>query len=328
MMKYLLIFWLMMPTFFAVAQSDSTAIQKDSVLVTEQLSATSDVEKLAKELDSISKEVMGVPSGKSDESSIKTPSISELVSFWKIFWAIVFLVIGYFLIRFTSRILEILAEKSTNYRITIKSFIPVVKILGWISVVFLIIAGIFQPPLTTVLTFSASIGVAVGFASQDILKNIFGGIVILIDRPFKSGDKIEVGSYYGEVVEIGLRSTRIVTPDDNLVSIPNSEIMNSSVSNANAGESNCQVVSEIYLPINADTQKCREIATETATISKYIYLNKPVTIIFLNEFKERQPVLKMRIKAYVLDIRDEFKFKSDVTEIVVKKLIEEGQIRL
>lgn len=326
MKKYLLIFCLLYPVLTITAQVDSTSAMSDTLIVEEKEKA-SNIEKIADELDSISREVMGVPVAVEEESSIKTPSVSELISFWKIFWAIVFLVIGYFLIRFTSKILEIFAEKSTNYRITIKSFIPVVKILGWISVVFLIIAGIFQPPLTTILTFSASIGVAVGFASQDILKNIFGGIVILIDQPFNSGDKIEVGSYYGEVVEIGLRSTRIVTPDDNLVSIPNSEIMNSSVSNANAGESNCQVVSEIYLPINADTQKCRDIATETATVSKYIYLNKPVTIIFLNEFKDRQPVLVMKIKAYVLDIRDEFRFKSDVTEIVVRKLIEEGQIK-
>ncbi|MEL6559046.1 MAG: mechanosensitive ion channel family protein [Bacteroidota bacterium] len=326
MKKYLLIFCLLFPVFTIIAQVDSTASISDTLSIEEKEKA-SNIEKIADELDSISKEVMGVPVAAKEKSVVKAPSISELISFWKIFWAIVFLVIGYFLIRFTSKILEILAEKSTNYRITIKSFIPVVKILGWISVVFLIIAGVFQPPLTTVLTFSASIGVAVGFASQDILKNIFGGIVILIDQPFNSGDKIAVGNYYGEVVEIGLRSTRIVTPDDNLVSIPNSEIMNSSVSNANAGESNCQVVSEIYLPLSADTQKCREIATEAARVSKYVYVNKPVTIIFLNEYKDPHPIIKMKIKAYVLDIRDEFKFKSDVTEIVVKKLIEEGQIK-
>ncbi len=305
--------------------------QTDSLIIdnadptAELLDTLPDIGQVVEKMDSIQRKVTGLPD--KAEPSIKTPSISELISFWKIFWAIVFLVVGYFLIRFTSKILEILAEKSTGYSITIKSFIPVVKILGWIVVVFLIIAGVFQPPIATVLAFSASIGVAVGFASQDILKNIFGGIIILIDRPFKSGDKIEVGSYYGEVVEIGLRSTRIVTPDDNLVSIPNSDIMNSSVSNANAGESNCQVVTEIFLPLNADTTKCRNIATETAYISKYVYLNKPVTIIFLNEYKDHKPILKMKIKAYVLDIRDEFKFKSEITEIVIKKLIDARIIR-
>ncbi len=252
------------------------------------------------------------------------PEIGNLISFSKIFWTIVFLVLGYFVIRLLTKVLEILAERSTQYRITFKGFIPVVKILGWITIVFLIIAGIFHPPIATVLAFSASIGVAVGFASQDILKNIFGGIMILFDQPFKSGDKIEVGGFYGEVVEIGLRSTRIVTPDDNLVSIPNSEIMNSSVSNANAGESNCQVVTEIYLPIDADTSLARSIGMQAAQVSKYVFLNKPIAVLFFNEYKERKPILKMKIKAYVLDIRDEFKFKSELTEMTVKKLLEAG----
>lgn len=255
------------------------------------------------------------------------PPITDLISIPNLIWSIVFILVGYFLIKFISRILEIFAERSTKYRITIKSLIPVVKILGWVVVIFLIIVGIYQPPAATVLAFSASIGVAVGFASQDILKNIFGGIVILFDRPFNSGDKIQVGDTYGEVVEIGLRSTRIVTPDDNLVTIPNGEIMNSSVSNANAGEANCQVVAEIYLPIDVDTVHVRALATQAAQVSKYIYLNKPIVVVFTNEYKERQSILKMKIKAYVLDIRDEFKFKSEMTEIVIKKLLEEGVLK-
>lgn len=252
------------------------------------------------------------------------PDVSGIVTFSEVFWTIVLLVIGYFGIKFSTRILEMLAEKSTQYRITIKSIIPVVKILGWVVVAILIVVAVFQPPAATVLAFSASIGVAVGFASQDILKNIFGGIMILFDRPFNSGDKIEVGSHYGEVVEIGLRSTRILTPDDSLVSIPNSEIMNKAVSNANTGEANCQVVSEIYLPIDIDMVKVRSIAIQSAQVSKYIYLNKPIAVIFVNEFKDRQSVIKMRLKAYVSDIRDEFKFKSEMTEIVISKLVEEG----
>ncbi len=264
----------------------------------------------------------------SNNDALTPPSLDEIISFPKIFWSIVFLLVGYFLIRIISRILEVFAERSTRYRITIKSFIPVVKILGWIGLIFIVIAGIFQPPAATLLAFSASIGVAVGFASQDILKNIFGGVMILFDRPFKSGDKIEVGGYYGEVVEIGLRCTRIVTPDDNLVSIPNSEIMNNSVSNANAGEANCQVVAEIYLPIDVDTAQCRTIATQTAMVSRYVYLNKPIVIVFSNEFKERKSLLKMKIKAYVLDIRDEFKFKSEMTEVVIKKMLSERIIKL
>ncbi|MEP4532552.1 MAG: mechanosensitive ion channel domain-containing protein [Cyclobacteriaceae bacterium] len=323
MKRVLLLLALTLTTTLAPAQQN----QADSIA-----QDTSDMAKMNAAADSINKvsaDILQQGEKSKKKVSIKDgpPPISEIISFSKIFWAIVFMIIGYFVIKFTSRILEISAEKSTRYRITIKSFIPVVKIMGWISLIFIIIAGVFQPPAATILAFSASIGVAVGFASQDILKNIFGGVMILFDRPFKSGDKIEVGSHYGEVVEIGLRSTRIVTPDDSLVSIPNSEIMNKSVSNANSGESNCQVVAEIFLPIDADTAKVRTIATQAAQVSKYVFLNKPIGIVFANEFKDRESLLKMKIKAYVFDIRDEFKFKSEMTEIVLKNLIEEGIIK-
>jgi small-conductance mechanosensitive channel len=254
-------------------------------------------------------------------NAMQPPDIRDLISIPKIIWSLIFLVVGYFVIQILERVINLLAERSTKYRLMIKSIIPVIKIFGWIFIIFIIVAGIFQPPMATILAFSASIGVAVGFASQDILKNIFGGITILFDRPFKVGDKIESGHYYGEVVEIGLRSTRIVTPDDSLVTIPNGELMNQSVANANSGEPNCQVVAEIYLPVHVNTSLIREMTVEAVKVSRYVYLNKPITVLFSHEVKEKSAFLKMKIKAYVLDIRDEFKFKSDIVELVVRELV-------
>ena len=155
-------------------------------------------------------------------------------------------------------------------------------------------------------------------------KNVFGGIMIIFDRAFQVGDKIQVGSFYGEVINIGLRSTKIVTADDSVVSIPNGEIMSQLISNSNTGETNCQVVSEIYLPPYIDIERTREIAIRSAQVSKYVFLNKPIAVIFKNEIFQNRSVLKMRLKAYVLDIRYEFAFMSEMTEIVLKELIKHG----
>lgn len=257
----------------------------------------------------------------------RIPNIRKIFSFGKIFWSIILLIIGYIVINLLTKILQSFAERSTKKRYLFKSIVPFIKIFGWSFVIFILIAGVFRPPFETIIAVMASVGIAVGFASQDILKNIFGGIMIVFDRPFQVGDKIEVGDYYGEVVEIGLRSTRIVTKDDSLVSVPNSEVVNTAVSNANSGESNCQVVAEIWLPIDVDTTAARKIAIETAQVSKYVYLNKPIVIIFVNEVKERRSYLKMRIKAYVSDTRNEFPFMSDMTEIVIKELLAQKIIK-
>ena len=243
------------------------------------------------------------------------------ISFGRVFWTIVIFIGALVIIRYLTRTLESMAERSTYLRLAIKRLIPLISMIGWAVVIYLIIANVFALPWQTVVAIAASAGIAIGFASQDILKNIFGGIMILLDRPFQVGDKIEIGSYYGEVVQIGLRSVRIVTLDDSLVSIPNGEVMNQSVSNSNSGESNAQVVSEFFLPPDIDLIKAKKIAYRAAAVSRYVYLNKPIAVIIKNEIHQGRSLLKMRLKAYVLDIRYEAAFASEMTEIVLQEFL-------
>lgn len=74
-------------------------------------------------------------------------------------------------------------------------------------------------------------GLTIALAAQDTAKNLFGGLVILLDKPFALGEWIETQTYEGIVEEITFRSTRIRTWDDSVATIPNSEIVNSSVVN-------------------------------------------------------------------------------------------------
>ena len=256
--------------------------------------------------------------------SMPSVELRQIFSISKIVWGAIFFILGYFIIRFISRSIEAWSEKNAERRIRGKAILPVVKTVSWLIVSYIVIRGIFQPPVESLIAFGASIGVAIGFAAQDVLKNVFGGFVILIDRPFKVGDKIEVGDVYGEVQDMSLRSTRIQTPDDSIVTLPNGELLNQPISNANSGEPDCQVVAEIYLPIIIDTDKVRQIAAEAAQTSRFIYLAKPVVVLFFNEIKHDKLCYKMRLKAYVMDIRYEFLFKSEMTETVIRELLAAG----
>ncbi len=260
-----------------------------------------------------------------DEVSIDR--IRNLISFQKIIVSLIVLLLGFFLLKIATKILQYIAERSTRYRISYKGTIPIVRLVGWTVIIYIVIGVIIKPPFETIIAVSASLGIAIGLAAQDLVKSVFGGIMILFDRPFQVGDKIEVGNNYGEVLTIGLRATRIVTADDSIVSIPNSDIMNQSVSNSNSGEANCQVVAEVYLPIDVNTIAVRDIALEVARVSKFVYLDKPVSVLFFNEIKERRSFLKMRLKAYVLDIRYEFAFKSEMTELIIRELLNEGVLK-
>ena len=249
----------------------------------------------------------------------ETKEMSKYFSVTKILISIIILALTYFFLKIVSALLSVWAERSVKYRITIKGFIPIISILVWLASLTFILVAVFRPPLASILAFAASIGVAVGLAAQDLLKNIFGGIVIIIDKPFQIGDKVQIGNYYGEVMAIGLRSTRVVTPDDSMVTVPNAEVMNHSVSNANTSEENCQVSTELYLPLKAELEEIRQRALEAAQVSKYIFLNKPIVVLFSQESFASKVMMKVKIKAYVNDIRNEFLFKSELTEILTKE---------
>ena len=230
-----------------------------------------------------------------------------------IFWSLVVIVIFHLLIRVLVWTLEALAERSVRRRLAFKSLIPVSRMLLWAIAAYLILRTVFRVDAQGILAASAALGVALGFAAQDLLKNVFGGLIVVFDQPFQVGDKISVGGTYGEVVSIGLRSTRIVTADDNLVSVPNAQVVQESVANANAGQLHCQVVTDLYLPGRVDERKARGIAFDAAVTSRYVFLEKPIVVLIGDEFRTTF-LTRVRIKAYVLDPRFEFLFQSDVTE--------------
>ena len=230
-----------------------------------------------------------------------------------IFWSLVVLVVFHFLIRALIWILETLAERSVRRRLTFKWLIPITRMLLWGLAGYLIVRTIFRVDAQGLLAASAALGVALGFAAQDLLKNVFGGLIVVFDQPFQVGDKISVGGTYGEVVSIGLRSTRIVTADDNLVTVPNSQVVQEQVANANAGQLNCQVVTDLYLPGRVDEKMAKEIAFDAAVTSQYVFLEKPIQVFVSDQFRTTF-VTRVRVRAYVLDPRFEFLLQSDITE--------------
>jgi small-conductance mechanosensitive channel len=243
-----------------------------------------------------------------------------------VFLSVIVLVLFSTLIRGLVWLLDALAERNARRRLFFKRLVPIARIVLWSFAAYLIIRVIFRVDAQGVIAAAAAIGVAVGFAAQDLLKNLFGGLILVFDQPFQVGDKVSIGGTYGEVKTIGLRSTRIVTSDDNLVSVPNAQVVDQQVANANAGELNCQVVTDLYLPGWVDDAAAKKIAFEAAASSKYVYLNKPIVVLVSDVFKETF-LTRIRVKAYVLDPRLEFVFQSDVTERARAGFREAGLLR-
>lgn len=244
---------------------------------------------------------------------------------FKLVVALLIFGVVYAIVRATSSLLETLAERNAKRRLFFKKLIPIFRITAWSLAIYFILSVIFQLTEDRLLAASAAVGVAIGFASQDILKNVFGGILIILDQPFQTGDKINVGGTYGEVVSVGLRSTRIVTPDDNLVTVPNAQVVDGQVSNANAGALDCQVVTPLFLPGWIDVMEAKQIAYTAAANSKYVYLKKPIVVLVQDMFEDMF-LTKLLVKAYVIDTRYESVFASDVTEAAKAEFQQRGWI--
>ncbi len=103
--------------------------------------------------------------------------------------------------------------------------------------VFVIITGALSAaqylgfPITSVIAGLGVGGIAVALAAQNTLANIFGSVAILVDRPFRVGDNVKIQEFEGAVEEIGLRSTRIRTPNGHLVTIPNKVVVDAGIVN-------------------------------------------------------------------------------------------------
>ena len=95
----------------------------------------------------------------------------------------------------------------------------------------LILAIYTQGAFAWVLTSFSVVGIVVGLSAQDILKNFFAGIWVLVERPFRIGDTIEVTGYTGVVEEISFRTTQLRTDDGREVIVPNGTFMTSAVVN-------------------------------------------------------------------------------------------------
>ncbi len=323
--KFLLIFF---ATFFVSYQFLSLNAQEKDSTKTDTLAVKDTLVVVALDTTTKAKTLndstvaVGQKIAKKEAKGVKEQAekIKDALPIRQIIYTILLVLVTVVLVKSFTYFLDLMAERFTTYRITLKGMIPIVRIVVWLTAIYVVVVAIFHPTQESLLAFTASAGIAIGFASQDILQNIFGGILIIMDKPFQVGDKIQVGEHYGEVVNMGLRTVRIVTPDDNLVSVPNSKVINDSVSNANAGALDCQVVTTLYLPGNVDVQKAKQIALDAAFTSKYVFLEKPVVVLVQDEFNHTF-LTRLRVKAYVHDIRYEAALASDITEIAKKEFI-------
>jgi len=156
----------------------------------------------------------------------------------------------------------------------------VVRLLVLAGGIFLLLS-FWKINITPLLASAGIAGVAVALAAKETLSNFFGGITVLLDQPYKVGDYIILDSgERGEVAEIGLRSTRIVTRDDVQVSIPNSVITNTKVINESAPEPRFRVRIKVGVAYGSDVDQVEQILLDVARNNPHVSPNPEPRVRF------------------------------------------------
>jgi small-conductance mechanosensitive channel len=169
-----------------------------------------------------------------------------------------------------------------------------------------------------------TVAVSVGFAVKDLVASFIAGIMIMVDRPFQVGDRVSFGGEYGDITAIGLRSVRMQTLDDNTVTIPNNKFLNDMTSCGNYGALDMQVAMDFHVGPDQDVALAREIVTEAAVSSRYVYLPKPVVVLVSQVITQNYVAVQLKLRAYVLDTKYEKAFVTDVNLRVLEAFGDHG----
>ena len=233
---------------------------------------------------------------------------------WTGLAASVFVIAGaWLLLRFTARLVDQLGTAFGDYRLTLQKFSAFFRFgvfFATISSVILLSLDISREMLAIL---GGTAAVAVGFAMKDLVASLVAGVTIMFDRPFQVGDRVTFAGQYGDILSIGLRSVKLRTLDDSMVTIPNNMLLNEVTTCGNYGVLNMQLMIDFLIGIDQDVHRAREIVLEAAVTSNYIYLTNPVEVLVSQVVADGHVALQLRLKAYVLDTVFEKAFETDVT---------------
>jgi len=143
-------------------------------------------------------------------------------------------------------------------------------------------------------------GLAIGFAAKDTLSNLIAGVLLIIDRPFEIGDRIEVWSApagsatWGDVVDIGLRATKIKTTDNIVIIIPNNEIMKRDIVNYTIISALIRVRVNIGVSYETDIRKAKDIIVDVARRMEWVS-ESPSPKVVVRNFGDSSVDLQLRV---------------------------------
>lgn len=187
------------------------------------------------------------------------------------------LLIGILCIRFAMKLVEKALERSKLEKAVHKLIVSASQILLF-ALLALIVASKMGIDVTGVIALASVATLAISLALQNALANVFGGFTLLSTVPFHSGDYVDIGTDSGTVVEIDMTYTKLQTPDNKMISIPNSAVVSSDI--VNYSTTGTRRVDMTVTAVYAEpSQKVLDALLQAATHEKVLLDPAPVAVI-------------------------------------------------
>ena len=190
-----------------------------------------------------------------------------------------------FLIRVTRSVLRSIADNDQYVAVLHPQTLPLFENIVFITIIVLSVYIIFTAwnvDMTAWLASAGIVGIAVGFAAKDTLANLFSGVFIMADAPYKIGDFVVLDSgQRGEITHIGIRSTRLMTRDDIEVTVPNSVMGNTMIINESGGPAErFRIRVAVGVAYGSDIDRVREVLMDIALTDEAVCVDPEPRVRF------------------------------------------------
>ncbi|WP_371186771.1 mechanosensitive ion channel family protein [Thalassotalea maritima] len=240
-------------------------------------------------------------------------TLAEVIKPGGILMSVLLFVVVWIVLKVMKSIVNDLSEVFAEKRLLLQKALVFFQFLIYFFAISASVLLSFEFSKELLAILGGTLAVAVGFAMKDLAASVVAGIIIMFDRPFQVGDRVQFGGEYGDINAIGLRSVKMTTLDDNVVTIPNNIFLNELTSCGNYGELDMQVAISFHIGVEEDLAKAQDIIRECAALSKFTYLNKPINVIISQVVTNQFIAYKLTLKVYVLDTKYEKALETDIT---------------
>lgn len=258
---------------------------------------------------------------------IDPPLTAKALGIWRsAFWTITIIVWMRATNRVCDAVLDALARRADDFKWIEARTLPLFEILARLFVVggaiYLVLTA-WTIDVTAWLASAGILGIAIGFAAKDTLANLFSGIFILADAPYKIGDFINLDSgERGRVTDIGIRSTRLLTRDDIEITVPNAVIANAKIVNESGGpHEKARVRLTIGVAYGSDVDQVRAVLEQEAAACPHI-AKDPAPRVRFREFGDS--ALTFQLLGWIDEPVLRGRALDDLNTRVYKRFLREG----